>query len=216
MHRKPRNRGSRCWVTTSLLLWLLHQPLERTAVRARPLTPSCRNFRLSVGVPSRAWVGRLRTAERGLAHVGPRFRCSSCRSWRVRAWAPTDRIRPQWTAGPGRHRWRGRSAHACTPVLHQGEAVLVLQERRRLDAAWWRTSTRPVGEQVVDSRPRTEPGVQLEPALTGLLDHVAEELAREYVRLMEVAARDAGSAERGGADEARGDLCAIQLPEPAV
>ena len=37
-----------------------------------------------------------------------------------------------------------------------------------------------------------EPGVQLQPALTRLLDHVAEQLACEYVELMEVAARNEG------------------------
>lgn len=31
------------------------------------------------------------------------------------------------------------------------------------------------------------------PAVVGLLDHLAEELAREYVRLMEEAAKDAGA-----------------------
>lgn len=34
------------------------------------------------------------------------------------------------------------------------------------------------------------------PALAALLDHVAEELAREYVRLMDAAAREEGDASR--------------------
>jgi len=44
------------------------------------------------------------------------------------------------------------------------------------------------------SRTNIEPGTQLHPSLKGLLDHVAEQLAREYVRLMEAAARNESSA----------------------
>ena len=46
------------------------------------------------------------------------------------------------------------------------------------------------------SRTRIEPSAQLHPALKGLLDHVAEQLAREYVRLMEAAARNEGRGEQ--------------------
>jgi hypothetical protein len=61
----------------------------------------------------------------------------------------------------------------------------------------------------------------LDPAVTALLDHIAEDLAREYVRLMERAA-DAGSHERlpsadgdQEATHASRDLRPLQLGEPA-
>lgn len=40
--------------------------------------------------------------------------------------------------------------------------------------------------------PRDQPGqhVSIDPALAALLDHIAEDLAREYVRLMESAAQE--------------------------
>lgn len=90
-----------------------------------------------------------------------------------------------------------RSAHACTPVLISGGAVVVPQECRRSDGVRSRTSTRRVERHAVGSSTSIEPGAKLQPALTGLLDHVAEQLAREYVRLMETAARNAGKGDRG-------------------
>ena len=43
-------------------------------------------------------------------------------------------------------------------------------------------------------RANTELGAQLDPPLKGLLDHLAEQLAREYVALMEAAASTEGDA----------------------
>ena len=51
------------------------------------------------------------------------------------------------------------------------------------------------------SKTNIEPGAQLHPPLKGLLDHLAEQLAREYVRLMEAAARNERDA--GGEQEDR-------------
>ena len=61
----------------------------------------------------------------------------------------------------------------------------------------------------------------LDPAVAALLDHIAEDMAREYVRLMERAA-DAGDHERlpspnddQEACDASRDLRPVQLREPA-
>jgi len=70
------------------------------------------------------------------------------------------------------------------------------------------------------ARPEAE-RPSLDPAVTALLDHIAEDLAREYVRLMEHAAT-ASSHERlpssdddQEASHASRDLRPLQLGEPA-
>lgn len=72
------------------------------------------------------------------------------------------------------------------------------------------------------SRGRTETErPSLDPGVTALLDHIAEDLAREYVRLMEHAAT--ASSHDGlpsfdddqEASHASRDLCPLQLGEPA-
>ena len=76
------------------------------------------------------------------------------------------------------------------------------------------TATKPRG------RPETK-RPSLDPAVTALLDHIAEDLAREYVRLMEPAA-PASSHKRlpspnddQEACDASRDLRPVQLGEPA-
>lgn len=49
------------------------------------------------------------------------------------------------------------------------------------------------GVELGKSHERPTLSASIAPALTALLDHIAEDLAREYVRLMEVAARKDGA-----------------------
>jgi hypothetical protein len=51
----------------------------------------------------------------------------------------------------------------------------------------------------LEADPASSPGRN--PAVAGFLDHLAEELAREYVRLTEEAAKDGRPADRGARDE---------------
>jgi hypothetical protein len=70
------------------------------------------------------------------------------------------------------------------------------------------------------ARPESE-RTSLAPAVTALLDHIAEDLAREYVRLMEGAAKADGPERLPCPDEdqeardASRDLRQVQLREPA-